>query len=41
MEDRSSTHALDEASGERLETQLWLDHSVDCGYINGEKLDNR
>jgi four helix bundle protein len=28
---------LNEALGESMETQAWLDHSVDCGYVNAEK----
>jgi four helix bundle protein len=29
----SFTHKLDEALGEAMETQAWLDHSEDCQYI--------
>ena len=25
---------VDEAMGEAMETQAWLDHALDCGYIN-------
>lgn len=25
---------IDEALGEAMETQAWLDHAVDCGYID-------
>jgi four helix bundle protein len=24
---------IDEALGEAMETQAWLDHALDCGYI--------
>jgi four helix bundle protein len=29
----SFTHKLDEALGEAMETQAWLDHCLDCDYI--------
>ena len=25
---------IDEALGEAMETQAWLDHAVDCGYLD-------
>jgi four helix bundle protein len=25
---------IDEAMGEAMETQAWLDHAVDCGYLD-------
>jgi four helix bundle protein len=28
---------LDDALGEAMETQAWLDHALDCGYINAEE----
>lgn len=27
---------IDEALGEAMETQAWLDHALDCGYIPSE-----
>lgn len=27
---------INEAMGEAMETQAWLDHSLDCSYINSE-----
>jgi four helix bundle protein len=27
---------LDEALGEAMESQAWLDHALDCGYIKAE-----
>jgi four helix bundle protein len=27
---------IDEALGEALETQAWLDHALDCGYLKAE-----
>ena len=28
---------IDEAMGEAMETQAWLDHSLDCGYIEAKQ----
>jgi four helix bundle protein len=28
---------LDEAMGEAMETQAWLDHALDCKYIDGSQ----
>lgn len=28
---------IDEAMGEAMETQVWLDHAVDCDYLNRQK----
>ena len=28
---------IDEALGEAMETQVWLDHAVDCGYIDSKE----
>jgi len=28
---------IDEAMGEAMETQAWLDHAVDCDYLNRQK----
>jgi len=28
---------IDEALGEAMETQAWLDHAVDCGYLNRDQ----
>jgi four helix bundle protein len=28
---------LSEAVGESLETQAWLDHALDCGYLSAEQ----
>lgn len=28
---------INEAMGEAMETQSWLDHSLDCGYINNKQ----
>jgi four helix bundle protein len=28
---------LDEAMGEAMETQAWLDDALDCGYIDGRQ----
>ncbi len=30
----SFAHKLSEALGEAMETQAWLDHARECGYIN-------
>jgi four helix bundle protein len=27
-------HKIDEALGEAMETQAWLDHALDCGYLD-------
>lgn len=27
---------VDEALGEAMETQAWIDHALDCGYIEGK-----
>ena len=35
---------IDEALGEAMETQAWLDHALDCGYLDGKQhrdLDDR
>ena len=31
------TNKLNEALGEATETQAWLDHAADCGYINNTR----
>lgn len=28
---------INEALGEAMETQAWLDHALDCGYLNSAK----
>jgi four helix bundle protein len=28
---------INEALGETMETQAWLDHALDCGYLNSAK----
>lgn len=28
---------INEALGEAMETQAWLDHALDCGYLNAAK----
>lgn len=28
---------IDEALGEAMETQAWLDHAVDCEYLDSEQ----
>jgi four helix bundle protein len=28
---------IDEALGEAMETQAWLDHAFDCGYLDGKE----
>ena len=28
---------IDEALGEAMETQAWLDHALDCGYLDGKQ----
>jgi four helix bundle protein len=28
---------INEAMGEAMETQAWLDHALDCGYLNATK----
>ncbi|MFN0053618.1 MAG: four helix bundle protein [Planctomycetales bacterium] len=28
---------LNEALGESMETQAWLDHAIDCGYLTNEQ----
>ena len=28
---------IDEALGEAMETQVWLDHALDCGYITADE----
>jgi four helix bundle protein len=28
---------LDDALGEAMETQAWLDHALDCGYLSAEE----
>ncbi|HUR71300.1 MAG TPA: four helix bundle protein [Candidatus Limnocylindrales bacterium] len=33
----SFVNKIDEALGEAMETQAWLDHAFDCGYLNGEE----
>lgn len=33
----SFVHKIDEALGEAMETQSWLDDALDCGYINREE----
>jgi four helix bundle protein len=31
---------LNEALGEAMETQAWLDHALDCGYITQQQFDD-
>lgn len=33
----SFVHKIDEALGEAMETQCWLDHALDCGYLSPEQ----
>jgi len=33
----SFTNKIDEALGEAMETQCWLDHALDCGYLPPEQ----
>ena len=28
---------INEALGEAMETQAWLDHALDCGYVDGKQ----
>ncbi|MBI1997203.1 MAG: four helix bundle protein [Deltaproteobacteria bacterium] len=28
---------IDEALGEAMETQAWLDHALDCGYLDSRQ----
>ena len=30
----ASINKIDEALGEAMETQAWLDHALDCGYLD-------
>lgn len=30
----ASTYKIDEAMGEAMETQAWLDHALDCEYLD-------
>lgn len=33
----SFVHKIDEAMGEAMETESWLDDALDCGYLNPEE----
>jgi four helix bundle protein len=33
----SFVNKIDEALGEAMETQAWLDHTLDCGYISRDQ----
>jgi len=33
----SFVHKIDEAMGEAMETQSWLDDALDCGYLKSEE----
>ena len=32
---------ISDAAGEAMETQAWLDHAIDCGYINESQFSER
>ena len=34
---RAFVNKIDEALGEAMETQAWLDHALDCGYLDSRE----
>ncbi len=34
---RAFVNKIDEALGEAMETQAWLDHALDCGYLKSRE----